>query len=138
MRRIVRNLRKMRTLNELHLVNLEALEPLMDTLAESIQKHKELKVLNLRQTTLRTRDVSALVPLLAQNHVLTDLDISNSTISKKNMMHLWMALHVNISVCNLVYTRTNFLSIKEMVAIDHELDLNLKIKDSISPKVLEY
>ena len=65
MRRIVRNLRKMRTLNELHLVNLEALEPLMDTLAESIQKHKELKVLNLRQTTLRTRDVSALVPLLA-------------------------------------------------------------------------
>ena len=54
------------------------------------------------------------------------------------MMHLWMALHVNISVCNLVYTRTNFLSIKEMVAIDHELDLNLKIKDSISPKVLEY
>ena len=45
------------------------------------------------------------------------------------MMHLWMALHVNISVCKLKYSRINFLSITEMIAIDHELDLNLKIKE---------
>ena len=36
MRRVVRNLRKMRDLTELHLVNLTELEPLMDTLADSI------------------------------------------------------------------------------------------------------
>ena len=95
-------------------------------------------MLDLRQNVLRTRDVSSLVPLLAENKVITELDISNSTISKKNMMHLWMALHVNISVCNLKYSRTNFLSITEMVAIEHELDLNLKIKESISPQVLEF
>jgi len=128
----------MKELTELHLINLEALEPLMDTLADSVQKHKKLKVLNLRQTTLRTRDVSALIPLLAQNHVITEVDISNATISKKNMMHLWMALHVNISVCKLTYTRTNFLAITEMVAIDHELKLNQNISNKISPKVLEY
>ena len=86
---------------------------------------------------MRTRDVSALIPLLAKNHIITDVNISDATISKKNMMHLWMALHANISVCQLTYSRTNFLSITEMVAIDHELDLNMKIKNSISPKVLE-
>ena len=69
------------------------------------------------------------MPLLANNHAITEIDISNSIISKKNMMHLWMALHVNISVCKLNYSRLNFLSITEMIAIDHELDLNLKIKE---------
>lgn len=127
MRRIVRNLRKMKNLKELHLVNLEALEPLMDTLAESITKHKYLKVLDLRQHTLRVRDVSALVPLMSTNHVIEEVIISDSTISKKNMQHLWMALHVNTSCNKLTYSRTNFLAISEMLAIEHEIDLNVKI-----------
>lgn len=38
----------MKSLTELHLVNLEPLEMLMGYLAESVKKHKYLKVLDLR------------------------------------------------------------------------------------------
>ena len=47
-KKILRSLKKMHSLEELHLVNLEPLEMLMGYLAESIKKHKFLKVLDLR------------------------------------------------------------------------------------------
>ena len=84
---------------------------------------------------MRTRDVSALVPLLSENKVLKELDISKSVISKKNMTHLWLSLHVNISVTKLTYSRLNFLALDEQVAIDAELSLNMIIRDQIMPKV---
>ena len=39
-----------------------------------------------------------------------------------------MALHVNTSCKELIYSKINFLAISEMMAIDHEIDLNIKIK----------
>ena len=78
---------------------------------------------------MRKRDISALVPLLATNTVITEVDISSSTISKVNMQHLWVALHVNVSVVKLNYSRTNFFCIQEMRAIDAELRMNCIIRD---------
>ena len=113
MRRLVRGIRNMLNLTDLHLVNLIELEPLMDILAESIKGHKALRKLDLRQNNLRTRDVSFIVPLLKDNKVLEELDISNAVISKINMQHLWLSLHVNISVTSLTYSRINFLALDE-------------------------
>ena len=67
----------MRSLKELHFVNLTELEPLMGTLCKDINKfNKELKVLDLRQNHFRTRDVTPLVPMLTNNKVIRELDIS--------------------------------------------------------------
>jgi len=49
------------------------------------------------------------------------------------MMHLWQALHKNISVTSLTYTRMNFFAIMEMKAIDAELGINEVIRDRIIP-----
>jgi len=116
-------------LKELHLINIDALEGVMDILSESLKKHKKVKVLDIRQTNLRTRDVSALVPMLSENKVITEIDISKAIISKKNMQHLWVALHVNISVTKLTYSRINFFCLNEIRAIDAELNLNTMIRD---------
>ncbi len=82
---------------------------------------------------MRTRDVSALVPLLSENKAIEHLDISSAVISKKNMQHLWHALHMSVSVCELVYSRINFLALSEIFAIDVELELNRLIKSKIRP-----
>jgi len=73
------------------------------------------------------------VPLLANNHTIETLDISTAIISKNNMIHLWLALHKNIGVCELDYCRLNFFAIMEMKAIDAELNLNKLIRDRIKP-----
>jgi hypothetical protein len=90
-------------------------------------------VLDLRQDNLRTRDVSALVPLLAENDTITKVDISSAIISKKNMGHLWLAFHKSISVIDLTYSRINFMAIMEQKAIDAELALNRIIHEQIKP-----
>ena len=76
-----------------------------------------------------------MVPLLSENKVLKELDISNSVISKKNMQHLWLSMHVNLSVTKLIFSRINFLAFDEQMAIDAELSLNIIIRDQIMPKV---
>ena len=70
-----------------------------------------------------------MVPLLTENSRIEELDISSAIISKKNMQHLWVALHVNTSVCNLIYSRINFMAVQEIMAIDVELRLNQLIRD---------
>ena len=107
----------------------------MDVLAESIGKLKQLKVLDVRNNKLRTRDVSALVPLLSTNKTLQEVDISSAIISKKNMLHLWMALHYNINVCTLTYSRINFMALDQIMALDAELSMNCIIRDQIKPLV---
>ena len=109
----------------------------MDVLGESIGRLKELTILDLTNTRLRKRNVSALVPLLSKNKVLQHVNISQSIISVKNMLHLWMALHYNVTVCELVYSRINFLALDEIMAIDTELQLNNIIRDQVKPKVDE-
>ena len=109
----------------------------MDVLVESIGRLKKLTVLDLTNTRIRTRNVSALVPLLSKNKVLQKVNISQSIISVKNMLHLWMALHYNVTVCKLKYSRINFLALDEIMAIDYELQLNNIIRDQVKPKVDE-
>ena len=135
MRRFLRSLRKMTSLKSLHLVNMEDLEPLMDVLTESIGKLKELTVLDVRNTKMRIRDVSSFVPLLSRNRVLQEVDISKAIISKKNMLHLWMALHYNVNVYKLTYSRINFLALDEIMALDAELAMNCIIRDQVRPLV---
>ena len=86
-------------------------------------------MLDVTNRKLRTRDVSALVPLLSSNRVLEEVNISEAVISKKNMLHLWMALHYNVKVCKLIYSRINFFAVDEIMAIDAELSLNIIIRD---------
>jgi len=122
----------MHSLEELHLIDLEELESVMGVLAKSIQNLDNLRVLdvhvspNFSNTKLRSRDVSALVPLLVgnTNKMLKEVDISPAIISKHNMLSLWMALHYNIHVCDLIYSRSNCFAINEIVAIEMELSLN--------------
>jgi len=64
---MLRALKFMKGLEEIHLVNLEPLEELMGELAESVKKQKFLKVLDLRQNYLSKREVIKLVPLLKNN-----------------------------------------------------------------------
>ena len=90
-------------------------------------------MLDLRNTRLRKREVGALVPLLSTNKVLQEVDISKAIISKKNMLHLWMALHCNVSVCKLNYSRINFFAVDEIMALDAELAMNVIIRDQIRP-----
>ena len=123
-RNLIKQLRRMKDLQELHLVNLVSLEDQMHEFAHSIQNLKCLHDLNLRQTTIRTRKLDALVQMLMNNKSINRLDISDSIISKKNMIHLWLALHKNISVSEVIYSRLNFFAIPEMGAIDLELKLN--------------
>ena len=84
---MIRGVRNMLSLKELHLVNIEKLEPHMLTLADCVRTHKALEVLDVRQTqqNLYKRDVSSLVILLNENKVLKEIDISKSIVSKKNM-----------------------------------------------------
>ena len=49
------------------------------------------------------------------------------------MVNLWLALHKNISVCTLNYSRLNFFAILEMKAIDAEMALNDIIRQRIIP-----
>ena len=123
----------MTELTELHLVNLEELENYMSELSDAVRVLKRLKVLNLRQSNLRTRKVGSLVPLLAESVNIETLDISSAFISKQNMIHLWLALHKNISVCTINYSRLNFFALIEMKAIDAELTLNNIIQRRIIP-----
>ena len=51
------------------------------------------------------------------------------------MQHLWLSLHVNLSVTRLIFSRINFLAIDEQMAIDAELSLNIIIRDQIMPKI---
>ena len=78
---------------------------------------------------IRTRNVDSLVTLLSKNKVIEKLDISKAIVSKQNMMHLWRALHKNISVCDLEYSRINFFALQEMACIDMELKLNNIIRN---------
>ena len=69
-RRLIRGVRKMDSLKELHLVNITKLESHMHMLADSVRNHKALEVLDVRQTNstnLYKRDVSSLVVMLAEN-----------------------------------------------------------------------
>lgn len=127
----------MHCLEELHLIDLDELEHNMDVMVKSIDKLKELRILDVRNTKLRTRDVSALVPLLAgnSNKMLEEVDISRAIISKNNMLSLWMALHYNVNVCKLTYSRLNFFAVNEIVALDAELRINVIIRDEVKPKV---
>ena len=84
-KRLTRKLKQLKLLEELRMVNLVKLEDNMEALATSLRKHRRLKILDLRQSSLRTRDVSALVPLLTENKAIEELDISNAVISRKNM-----------------------------------------------------
>ena len=114
----------MKNLKELRLVNIAAVEKCMNELADTLKGLKNLKILDLRQQKIRKREVDALVPLLAENTTIEFLDITDAIISKNNMGHLWLALHKNISVYELNYSRINFFCILEMKAIDAELALN--------------
>ena len=67
--------------------------------------------------------------------MLEELDISKAVISKKNMLHLWMALHYNVNVCKLTYSRINFLALDEIMALDAELQMNCIIRDEVRPLV---
>lgn len=125
----------MSLLCELHIINIPVLEELMTILGHAITNHKKLKVLNIKQESFRTRDISALVPLLAGDTVLTDLDISKAIISQKNMEHLWVALHYNISVTDINYSRINFFALESIRAVDAELIINRMIKNKILPRV---
>lgn len=125
----------MNSLRELYIIDIPVLEQLMCILCKSIQKHKTLQLLNIKQTTFRTRDISALVAVLSGETVLTKIDISTAIISQQNMSHLWVSLHYNISVTELDYSRINFLAIETMRAVDAELLLNRTIRDSIMPQV---
>ena len=49
------------------------------------------------------------------------------------MGHLWLALHKNISIHDLVYSRINFFALMEIKAIDAELALNKIIQEEIQP-----
>ena len=40
------------------------------------------------------------------------------------MIHLWLALHKNISILELNYSRINFFALNEIKAIDVELAIN--------------
>ena len=51
------------------------------------------------------------------------------------MLHLWMALHYNVHVCKLTYSRINFLALDEIMALDAELSMNLIIRDQVRPLV---
>jgi len=133
MQRMLRVVRKLIDLEELHLVNLLELENFTEVLAGSLGSIKKLRVLDLRQANLWKRNVGALVPYLANNRTVLKLDVSKGIISKINMMHLWLALHKNISICELNYSRINFFSILEMHAIDAELALNQVIVKQILP-----
>lgn len=66
---------------------------------------------------------------------MTNVDISKSVISQNNMTHLWVALHYNISVIELNYSRINFLAIESIRAVDEEVYLNRMIKTEILPQV---
>lgn len=128
---LCKQIHSMQLLESLSLVNIESLEnaKIMDTLARSIKHHKYLKFVDLRQMNIRTRNVDSLVTLLSKNKVIEKLDISKAIVSKQNMMHLWLALHKNISVCDLTYSRINFFSLMEMTCIDMELRLNKIIRN---------
>ena len=49
------------------------------------------------------------------------------------MIHLWLALHKNISVSTLNYSRINFFALIEMKAIDAELTINNIIRTRLIP-----
>jgi hypothetical protein len=135
MHRLLRVLRTMRDLQELHLVNLLELENQMDLLCESIKNHRLLKVLDVRQENMRKREVSALVPLLSTNFFIERIDISKAIVSKVNIMHLWLALHKNISVVELIFCRINFFALEEIKALDAEIVINQVIQKQIMPRV---
>ena len=92
-------------------------------------------MLDLRQNNLRTRDVTPLVPMLTNNKMIRVLDISTAIISKKNMQLLWLALHVNVGVIDLIYSRINFLALDEIRTIDSELFLNRMIDEEVRPNI---
>ena len=89
LRRLLKNLKQMVDLTELHLINLNTLDESMEVLASSLKKHKKLKVLDIRRDHLRARNFSALVPLLSTNKVITEVDISSAFISRDDMQSLW-------------------------------------------------
>ena len=125
----------MYSLKSLHLINLVELEPILDVLGENIRNLEHLTLLDLQNTLLKKRDIGSLVPLLTANKVLLEVNIRDAIISKKNMMHLWMALHYNVSVCDLKYSRVNFFAVNEIMALDAELALNIVIRDQVKPKI---
>lgn len=51
------------------------------------------------------------------------------------MQHLWLSLHMSVSVCKITYSRINFLAINEIMAIDVELKINNIIKSKIRPAI---
>ena len=71
--------------------------------------------------------------MLAENRTITHLDISGAIVSKINMGLLWLALHKNICISELNYSRINFFALMEIKAIDAELDLNQMIQTDIKP-----
>ena len=124
LRRLIKSLKGLNQLTSLSIINIPELENLMDILGSSLHKHKTLKTLNIKQENMRTREIKALVPLLSNNSVLTNIDISRAIISQQNMTHLWVALHYNISVTEINYSRINFFALETMRAVDAELIIN--------------
>lgn len=69
MRTIIKAVKQLKQLSELHLVDLACLQDIMEPLCNAVLRHKSLRVLDLRldNRKVRCRDVSQLVPLLEQN-----------------------------------------------------------------------
>ena len=51
------------------------------------------------------------------------------------MRLLWLAIHINVSVHKLTYSRFNFLALDEIFALDKELQLNEVIREQILPQI---
>ena len=133
---LLKSLKRMVVLREFHFINIPELEKRMRVLSKSLVKHKTLELLDIRQEHMRTRDISSLVEVLSQRETaLKKVNISKAIISQQNMAHLWVALHYNISVTELIYSRINFLAVLNIRAVDAELIINNTIRDSILPIV---
>lgn len=116
----------MSTLTSVKFIKMAGVADSMKQICKAFAKHKHIRELSLNNCQIK--NYQDLPSLLKKNTSITRLDIDRNPISSKAMVIIWMGLHMNISIVDLVYSASrSFFDLKTIQAMQIEITKNKNI-----------
>ena len=106
----------MQALTIVKFINMNGVASSMRQICKAFAKHKAIKELSLNNCQIKS--YQDLPVLMKKNSSITRLDIDRNPIGSKAMMVLWMGMHLNVSIVDLVYSAAHsFFDLKTVQAM---------------------
>ena len=109
--KIVAECAKMASLNSVKFIKMSGVADSMRQICKAFAKHKHIRELSLANNQIK--NYQDLPILMKKNSSITRLDIDRNPIGSKAMMVIWMGMHLNVSIVDLVYSASrSFFDLK--------------------------